>query len=525
MANGYFDDGTGPQTNTDGRPTNRPQTRTAVITGGTGGVASPTRSIPPRDNTSVLIAPQSERIPVAVKAPPRPAGLPHTIEDGAGSEVLKPKTHPERYDTRGERWSISAYDEGVGQNPQIEALTGNIGKWPELHPLLLIDGIVIRIDDKLHLVSQKTLNDIEASDNPHYDIRNNGEVRGKVIGETIPVIDISTKGLMESGSVRDNLNIRAGVKRVDYIYESDMVEGIPQGLIDHIHYIFGLPGVQRPEDNFQLYDFGFTKDFGIAGFKTLAVGPDGKVDRSKLTQLLSFSKDKVNSIMSEFNTIKTMYYSGRIPEDKAKAVVDYRKRAVAFDPDHEIPDREFVVKTSVLVNTQATPVEAAHQTAVNVGQSIPQPAPQSAQISLVGAENDTLIARWQAYGFTGTEKAFLKYNRPPMPTPTVFAGNTALRDNVVTLDGVTYYVGLAFPPAVCDKARFIGELQTGFLGIGGVFGTPFTTAGVALKAKLTEYFGVMSTTEWVKANAKRKAELIQLADKIKALEQSLGANY
>ena len=61
MANGFTDDGTGPQTNNDGRPTNRPQTRAATLTGGTGGGAprgtSPVRPRKPFTGAPFIPAP------------------------------------------------------------------------------------------------------------------------------------------------------------------------------------------------------------------------------------------------------------------------------------------------------------------------------------------------------------------------------------------------------------------------------------------------------------------------------------
>lgn len=479
-----------------------------------------------RDDTDILIAPKAENIPTAVSAPPRPADLPNRIEDGAGSEVIKIKVNNNRYNVRDKGWEISAFDEGVGNNPQIESVKGQFGKWPEMHPLLLIDGIVVKVDG-LYLVSQKTLNDIEASENPHYDIRVNGEVMGRTIGATIPVIEIHMANPKESGTTRDVLNLRAGVKSVDYVWESDMVEGIPQGLIDHIHWIFGLPGAERPEDHFEIYDFGFTKDFGVSTIKTVAIGLDGKVDRSKLTQLLTASKAKVNGIISEFNTIKGIYYSGKIPEGSAKSVVEYKKRAHAFDPDHERPDKEYVVKTSGLVTIQAGPVEGVHNAVAAVATLATTPVSANTEnpaLTGTAGESNILIGRWRSYDFTGTQKSFIKYSRLGVPhttTSTVLFGLVSTANpNIVTIEGKSYNVGLAWPPEICDKARFIGEISNG-----GFLSYFNGSAQTAQRVKLTEYFGILTMPEWIKLNAQRKAELLHLADKILELERADGTVY
>ena len=341
---------------------------------------------------------------------------------------------------------------------------------------------------------------------------------GKTIGETIPIIDVSTANLKASGSVRDELNLRAGVKTVDYLYESDMVEGVPQGLIDHIHFMFGLPGSQRSEDRFEIYDFGFTKDFGTGTFKTVPLGPDGKVDRSKLNELIKVSKDKVNTIMGEFHIIKEMYYSGKIPADKAKNLLEFRKRAEAHDPYHERPDREYIVKTSVLKSVEATPLETVHSAVSAVATATIPMTATPVEIGTAGGEENALVARWQAYGFTASEKNYLKTNIRTSPAPSPLSNLLNSNTNIVTIGGRGIYIGIQWAPDVCEKARVVGELNSSFFGLIGNVSVNRT--------KLIEYFGYgLSSTEYLQANNKRKAELLDLADKIVNLEKTSGKIY
>jgi hypothetical protein len=477
-----------------------------------------------QNDEDILIAPKAQNIPTKVQAPPRPAELPHTIEDGAGSEIIHIKQHPDRYNLDGDEWTVSAYDEGVGDNVNITPITQPFGKLPELHPLLLIDGIVIEAGD-IFLVSQKTLNDIETSENPHYDIRDNGVVMGKQMGRTIPIIKINVAGLKTAGEARDVVNARAGVKSVDYIYESDMVEGVPQGLIDQIHYTFGVPGYDRPEDHYTMWELNLTGDYGTGVMKTIGLGPDGKVDRSKLDLLLKTSKEKINSINKDFNRIKEMYLSGKINQEDKRAEVQYRKRAHAFDPDHETPDRQYVVKESVLVSTQSTPVDAVHNALSAVADEVVKPVDGGAPSVLGTSDTQTgaLISKWQGYGFSGPDKAYLKFTRLPTISTTSLFGLINNNTNIVTLNGKTYNIGIQWSPDVCTKARVVGEIHAtpSFVGIFGLSG-----ANLIEKARLAEYYGTgLVLSEYIRLNNRRKAELLELADKIADLEKSNGKVY
>jgi len=130
------------------------------------------------------------------------------------AKVIKIDQNPQRYNRRGNGWQVSAGNNiqplqigsdspSVSALPQLTDVTSrpssplpeyNVPVLPkdnfEVSPDFLVDGIVIRIEDGengvTHLVSPKTLEAIELSANPHYNMTTTNRVR-------FP-IDISTAG-------------------------------------------------------------------------------------------------------------------------------------------------------------------------------------------------------------------------------------------------------------------------------------------------------------------------------------------
>lgn len=534
MAAGFMDDGTGPQINNDAPPSTKPSVKQQALYGGTGGGINTAASSVATTGGSR----RSDALPPVPKSP-KPRIDFELISDG-GMVVPKTNTIPipkgitiatgslpvlvqsaDRYSAvPGESWTVSAQEDTQGDG-SIAPLTLPFGKWPEMLPLLKVSGIVVEVYGK-YLVSEETLMNIQDAANPHYDIVENGRVKGVPMGKTVPIIRIKTDGFIASGSVRDGLNLTAGVKQVDYIYEGDAVDGIPQAMLDQINWTLGgLP--ERPEDRFEMLELILTGDYSTTHPNVVKTTADGKLDPNSLKEYLRTVNAKAAGLRRDFNAIKEMYYSGKTPpQEMIGGTTQYSRRAHAFDPAHDNTEAAYTIRTSTITDIQPTPLTQT-QTAVNaVATAVVEAQPQTNPTTgASGGENEALIARWQAYGFTPMDKAYLKTNvrTTPMPAPSIFNLLSTNTNNMVTIGGRSIFVGIQWSPSICDKARVVGEITTSFWG----FGLSNLSGDMT---RLREYYGVGKTNaEYIRLNNQRKAELLDLADKIRTLEVSTGKIY
>ena len=100
--------------------------------------------------------------------------------------------NPDRYSKVGNSWVISA-------SKDITPITLPIGaSLTNLKPLIKADGIIVKLDED-YLCSLNTLNLIKESNNPHYDIIQNGMVKVKdkevIVGSTIKIIELNLNSL------------------------------------------------------------------------------------------------------------------------------------------------------------------------------------------------------------------------------------------------------------------------------------------------------------------------------------------
>jgi hypothetical protein len=184
------------------------------------------------------------------------------------------------------------------------------------------------------------------------------------------------------------------------------------------------------------------------------------------------------------------------------------------------------VKTSELISTQPTPVDSAHNAIAAVADEVVKPVdtPASTPIGISDAEFGAIISQWQGYGFSTQDKTYLKYTRLPTTPTTSLFGLLNNNSNMVTLNGKSYNIGIQWGPDVCNRARIVGEIHmtpafTGWFGLTGL-------TNATQRLKLAEYYGVgLPLTQYISLNAKRKAELMELADKIANLERTTGKLY
>lgn len=277
-------------------------------------------------------------------------------------EITKQNQNPQRYSKKGNKWSISALplNPTPKQEQQIKPLLFDVGiPLTNIKGVLDIDGILVKVGDQ-YLCSKQTLKVIEDSNNPHYDIVENGklDVKKKQIrlGATIPIISIDSTQFSVIGSQRDKVNQNASVKGVDYIYEGKLKGGVPLNLIKQINYTLGESA--RPGDSFELYDLKLADptNYSIEPLIITTTQEDGKFDTQKLDSFLIGIKDRMKVLNEDFNMIKDTFYNGTPPLSKGIIKIDDK---VASSQDDVTFEGTYTKKTSTTVSIQQTPQDKA----------------------------------------------------------------------------------------------------------------------------------------------------------------------
>jgi hypothetical protein len=230
--------------------------------------------------------------------------------------------NPTRYKKEDNKWIISSLPEEPTkeQIEIIKPLELEVGKpidADKMIPLLAVDGIVVKIND-FYIISPQTLSDIKDSNNPHYDIIENGKVLEVSIGKTVPIIEISDKQLEAIGNTRDIANKNAGVLEVDYIYETELEMGIPIGLINQINYTLS-PDISRPSDKFKTLDWALQSErnptaYDLSQLKIdTAQEKEKSLDTKKLETFLKGVESRLKIIRQDFDDIKQCFMDARLP--------------------------------------------------------------------------------------------------------------------------------------------------------------------------------------------------------------------
>ena len=267
--------------------------------------------------------------------------------------MAKPITqNPERY-SLGREWKISA-------SPDIQPLTFSMGNpLSDVKPFLSVDGIIVSTGEYT-LCSPNTLMIMEGMGNPHYDAVTNGIVnvkgKGVKIGGTIPIITLNVNKLESVGVSRDTLNRNAGVSSVDYIYEGEKRDGIPNNLIKQINFTLD-EGSLRPGDTFELFDMQLadTTVYSIETLNITTTQEDGKFDQAKLKTFLTDIDSRLSILREDFNMIKDTFYTGAVPTTKG---IKKFKDQIASTGGDEAPfgGDSFVKKVSKTTAVAQTPV-------------------------------------------------------------------------------------------------------------------------------------------------------------------------
>jgi len=276
--------------------------------------------------------------------------------------IKKITQNPKRYTTDGKNWKISA-------SPNIKPIYLPIGiPLTNLKPVLKGDGIVVKIGED-YLCSTQTLNDIKDSNNPHYDIIENGKLKVKnkevVMGKTIKIIELDVSKLQGIINSREFQNRQSGVTDVSYIddAENGLIEGIPKKLVDQINYTLDKES-QRPSDKFEVVDYFSmvdTKNAAAAHYtiKPIRIVTDQKetiFDPLKLQTFIIELSDQLKLLKRDFNLIQDTFFKGEIPNPNIYGLII--EDMVAKTDEDDLGSNHSVRQTesSELVELQPSPI-------------------------------------------------------------------------------------------------------------------------------------------------------------------------
>ena len=270
--------------------------------------------------------------------------------------------NPDRYSKQGDSWVISA--NGDSPNKGVKPLTLTTTPLPfTLKPYLKSNGIIVKAGEH-YLISQVTLNEIETSANPHYDIKQNGVVIVKdkevKVGKTIPIIEITIDNLSTIGDGRDIRNRNAGIASVDYIYEGEKIDGVPKGLIDQINYTL-VQDIDRPMDTFSVMELNLGDDETVYNIEPLNVATaqvDGKLDNTKLEIFLKDVNARLKILKEDFYMIKGVFLEGKEPTTLGRVNLEIMAET---NPPEE--SNQIVYKYSTTTGVQTTPTQTVAEVA------------------------------------------------------------------------------------------------------------------------------------------------------------------
>jgi hypothetical protein len=273
--------------------------------------------------------------------------------------------NPERYSKQGTSWVISA-------SPDITPIYLPIGvELQNLKPLIKANGIVVKVGDN-YLCSLETLNLIKESNNPHYDIVENGKLKVKdkevVIGKTIKIIELNLNNLTTIIDGREFMNRQSGVTSVSYINnQRDLVEGVSKAIIDQINYTLDRES-QRPSDKFEVVDYSNMvnpKTNPAAGhytIKPIRVVTDQQetiFDPTKLQTFIIELSNQLKLLRNDFNQIQKTFFEGIIPTPNLYGLIVEDKMADT-DVDDLDSNHSYRTTESDLISVEPPPVQAVN---------------------------------------------------------------------------------------------------------------------------------------------------------------------
>ena len=268
--------------------------------------------------------------------------------------------NPDRYSKQGANWVISA-------SPDIKPIYLPIGvSLTNLKPLILANGIIVKVGED-YLCSLTTLNEIKQSNNPHYDIVENGKIKVKdkevVIGKTIKIIELDITKLKELADSRNFMNLQSGVTAIEYTNdETTLVEGIPKKLIEQINYTLDKDS-ERPKDKFEVVDYFKMVDkvvsphYTIAPIRTQTDQQQTIFDPKRLQTFIIELSAQLALLRRDFNTIQKTFFDGIIPTPNIYGIIQEDILAQTDTDDLDSRHSNRIIDSSVVIAVEPTPIQ------------------------------------------------------------------------------------------------------------------------------------------------------------------------
>jgi hypothetical protein len=420
----------------------------------------------------------------------------------------------DRYTYQDGVWSISA-------GPDITPVTITKGTPIELKPLLTSDGIVVKVLGS-YLISQNTLDTINESLNPHYDVIENGKIKKTPMGKTIPIIEVNVDKLKASIEERNRINPFAGVQSTTYVTDTVLVDGLPKGLIDQINYTLSEKE-SRPADDFSIYQLFLEGDYSIEKLAIETAQKDGILDQTKLDTFLKGVDVRRNNLTKDFNMIKEMFFLGRAPSTTQRTN-SFTKVAMTSNPDEETErsSKNIVFKQVRTIGSDDTAVQKTQAEIDNVAKGTAQAIDDvekrvQGEIDARNKTYDEIIAKWDGYSFTSVEKESLKNPKGGTKRVRSFFKTKTVQQSILNVikGDKEININIEWLPTVLDKAKIHPKLYP----TSNMFGPVVKKT----KEKYAEYFGSGKTKiDYDRLNRDRKAELLSLANQIVEIEEQKG---
>jgi len=268
--------------------------------------------------------------------------------------------NPDRYSKQGANWVISA-------SPDIKPIYLPIGvSLTNLKPVIKANGIIVKVGES-YLCSITTLNEIKQSNNPHYDIVENGKIKVKdkevVIGKTIKIIELNTTKLEELVNSRNFMNLQSGVTTIEYTNdERELVEGVPKKLIEQINYTLDKDS-ERPKDKFEVVDYFKMVDkkvnphYTIAPIRTITDQQETIFDPKRLQTFIIELSAQLALLRRDFNTIQATFFDGIIPTPNVYGIIQEDILAQTDTDDLNTNHSNRRTDSSVVIAVEPTPIQ------------------------------------------------------------------------------------------------------------------------------------------------------------------------
>ena len=277
---------------------------------------------------------------------------------------IKPITqNPKRYTKEGTQWKISA-------SKNIKPIYLPFGTpLNNLKPVLKRNGIVVKIGLD-YLCSLQTLSDIKDSNNPHYDIVENGKIKVKdkevIMGKTIKMIELDVSKLQSIIDGREFQNRQSGVVDISYIddAENGLIEGIPKKLIDQINYTLDKES-ERPSDKFEVVDYFSMVDsknnpaashYTIKPIRTITDQQATIFDPKRLQTFIIELDSQLKLLRRDFNIIQDTFFKGEIPTPNIYGLIIEDIVAKTDEDDQKSNHSVRIKESSELISVEPTPI-------------------------------------------------------------------------------------------------------------------------------------------------------------------------